>query len=190
MRKSDAKGVFVQVAQKDKKATVTLDAVNLKGSYLNEADTDITIIEPQGGETHLKMTQTAPGRYLGEFDASKTGTYHIQMLQKVNGAMTTQQSRALVVNYDDELRLRPTDEKLLQAVAEVSGGAYRPDPTRLFDASDRTATRPIPLWPYLVIAAALIFLIDVALRRIDFALLFGKYRPATVGRFEKVVLSR
>ncbi len=177
MRKSDAKGIFVQVAHKDKKATVTLDAVNLKGTYLNEADSDLTIIEPSGGETKLKMTQTAPGRYLGEFAAAKPGTYHIQMLQKANSAMATQQSRALVVNYDDELRLRPTDEKLLQAIAEVSGGTYRPDPAQIFASSERTAARPIPLWPYLVVAAALIFLIDVALRRIDFTLMFGKYRP-------------
>jgi hypothetical protein len=143
MRKSDAKGIFVQVAQKDKKATVTLDAVNMKGTYLNEADTDLTIIEPGGGETKLKMTQTAPGRYIGEFDAGKPGTYHIQMMQKVNGALTTQQSRALVVNYDDELRLRPTDEKLLASIAEVSGGAYRPSPEQIFASSERTATRPI-----------------------------------------------
>jgi Ca-activated chloride channel homolog len=175
MRKSDAKGVFVEVAQKDKKATVTLDAVNLKGTYLNDADADMTVIEPAGGETKLKMLQVAPGRYVGEFAAGKPGTYHIQMLQKVNGATITQQSRALVVNYEDEMRLRPTDEKLLRGIAEVSGGIYGPGADQIFAESARTAVRPVPLWPYLVLAAALIFLVDVALRRIDFTLLVGRH---------------
>ena len=37
MRKSEAKGVFVQTVQKDGKATVTLDAVQTDGRFLNEA---------------------------------------------------------------------------------------------------------------------------------------------------------
>src|SRR5438105_1889842 len=39
MRKSDAKGVFVQMTQKDRKATVTLDSVKVDGKFLNDATT-------------------------------------------------------------------------------------------------------------------------------------------------------
>ena len=92
--------------------------------------------------------------------------------------MTNQQSRGLVVNYDDELRIRPTNEKLLESrgpgvrrdVQARPGGGVRA----------RTSGRrrgPMPLWPYLVMAAALIFLADVALRRIDFDLLLGRQKP-------------
>ncbi len=35
----------------------------------------------------------------------------------------------------------------------------------------------IPLWPYLLIAAMLVFLADVALRRIDFDLVLGRQKP-------------
>ena len=89
------------------------------------------------------------------------------------------------MNYDDELRLRPTDEKLLEAVARVSGGTYRPAPEAVFAPDERTASQPVPLWPYLVIAAALLFLADVALRRIDFDLLLGRSKPPL-----KMVLAR
>jgi uncharacterized membrane protein len=177
MRKSDAKGVFVQVDRKDGQATVTLDAVRPDGRYLNEATTELTVIEPQGGERKLAMTQTAPGRYVGNFPADKSGTYHVQMTQQAKGVPATQQSRGLVVNYDDELRIRPTDEKLLEAVAQASGGSFRPEPEAVFAPDGRTASQPLPLWPYLVMAAALIFVADVALRRIDFDLLFGRVRP-------------
>ncbi|OWK36953.1 hypothetical protein FRUB_07875 [Fimbriiglobus ruber] len=177
MRKSDAKGVFVQVDQKDGKAKVTLDAVKTDGKFLNEAATEMTVVEPQGGQQKLAMTQTAPGRYVGEFPADKSGTYHVQMTQTAKGQAATQQSRGLVVNYDEELRIRPPDEKLLEGVAQASGGTFRPDPAAVFAPDARTASRPLPLWPYLLIAAALIFLADVALRRIDFDLMLGRSKP-------------
>jgi len=177
MRKSDAKGVFVQVDRKNGTATVTLDAVRNDGKYLNEATADLTVIEPGGGERKVTMTQTAPGRYAGEFPAEGAGTYHVQLTQQSKGQQAVQQSRGLVVNYDDELRIKPTDAALLEAVAKSSGGAYKPDPAAVFAPDDRTASRPVPLWPYLVIAAAVLFLADVALRRIDFDLIFGRSRP-------------
>jgi hypothetical protein len=177
MRKSDAKGVFVQVARKDGKATVTLDAVRPDGKYLNDAPAELTVIEPGGGEHKVAMTQSAPGRYVGEFPADKSGAYHVQMTQTPKGQPATQQTRGLVVNYDDELRIKPTDEKLLEDLARVSGGMFKPTPEQLFAPDERTAAQALPLWPYLLIAAALVFVADVALRRIDFDLLLGRNRP-------------
>jgi Mg-chelatase subunit ChlD len=177
MRKSDAKGVFVQVDQKDGVAKVTLDAVKTDGKYLNEAAAELTVIEPRGGEKKMAMTQTAPGRYVGEFPIDKTGTYHLSLTQQTKGQQPLQQSRGLVVNYDDELRIRPTDEAWLESVARASGGTFRPEPESVFAADERSASRPVPLWPYLLMVAAVIFLADVALRRIDFDLLLGRNKP-------------
>jgi Ca-activated chloride channel family protein len=177
MRKSDAKGIFVQVDQKDRAAKVTLDAIRTDGKYLNEATAELTVIEPLGGERKVTMTQTAPGRYIGEFPTDKIGTYHVSMTQQVKGQQPTQQSRGLVVNYDDELRIRPTDEKWLESIAHASGGTFRPDPESVFALDARSASQPIPLWPYLLMIAAVIFLADVALRRIDFDLLLGRGKP-------------
>jgi Ca-activated chloride channel family protein len=177
MRKSDAKGVFVQVAQKDGVAKVTLDAVQINGKFLNDATTGLTVIEPGGGEKKLTLTQTAPGRYVGEFPAAKAGTYHMSMTQQLKGQQPTQQSRGLVVNYDDELRIRPTDEAWLESIARASGGQFKPAPEEVFAPDERSASRPVPLWPYLLMLAAMIFLADVALRRIDFDLMLGRDKP-------------
>ncbi|HTU91677.1 MAG TPA: VWA domain-containing protein [Gemmataceae bacterium] len=174
MRKSEAKGVVVQVEQKERKATVTLDAVTAAGKYLNQVDTELTVIDPQLGDRKLAMAQTAPGRYVAEFDTPQSGAYHLEMSQKLKGQTLSQQSRGLVVGYDDEFRLRPTNEELLQAIARVSSGTYNPEPEAVFADLGRTAPRATPLWPYLVVAAALLFLADVALRRIDFALLLER----------------
>ena len=172
MRKSDAKGVVVQVTQQDRKATVTLDAIDPSGRFLNQAETELTLIDPQLGLTKLPVRQTAPGRYVSNFETLRTGAYHLDLSQKHGGKLLYHQARGLHVGYPDELRLRPTNEALLQELARVSGGQFNPAAKELFPKSDRTAMRPTPLWPYLITIAALLFLLDVALRRIDFSL-FG-----------------
>ena len=171
MRKSESKGVVVQVDQKDRSASVTLDAIDPSGRFLNDAETMMTVIDDQNGKRTLEMAQTAPGRYQASFPTPITGAYHTEFSQKVGGQVVYQQSRGLAVGYPEELRLRPTNTDLLKSVARVSGGVFDPPAESVFAPNDKVALRATPLWPYLLAAAALVFVLDVALRRIDFTLL-------------------
>ena len=169
MRKADAKGAIVQVDAKAGRATVTLDAVDPAGKYVNQAETELTVIDPRLGSQKLALNQTAPGRYVAEFDTPYPGAYHLEIAQTHGGKPLYRQSRGLMVGYPDELRLKPTNVELLRAIAQGTGGTYDPEPDTVFQSSGRTAQRPVPLWAYLIAAAALLFLADVALRRIDFS---------------------
>jgi uncharacterized membrane protein len=171
MRKSEAKGVVVQVDQKDRNAVVSLDAIDPSGRFLNNAETELTVVDDQTNKQKLEVAQTAPGRYQAEFPTPRAGSYHLEFSQKYQGKVLYQQSRGLAVGYPDELRLRPTNQDLLHSLARVSGGKYDPTPEAVFATDDQTALRATPLWPYLLVAAALVFVADVALRRIDFTLL-------------------
>ncbi len=174
MRKSESKGVVVGVDQKDRAASVTLDAIDPSGRFLNDAETRMTVIDEQNGRRTLEMDQTAPGRYQASFPTPLTGAYHTEFSQKVGGQVVYQQSRGLAVGYPEELRLRPTNTDLLRSVARVSGGTYDPPAESVFAPTEKSAIRTTPLWPYLLAAAALVFVLDVALRRIDFTLLGGR----------------
>ena len=171
MRKSETKGVIVQVDQKDRSASVTLDAIDPSGRFLNDADTAMTVIDDQNGKRTLEMVQTAPGRYQASFPTPLTGAYHTEFSQKVGGQVVYQQSRGLAVGYPEELRLRPTNTDLLKSVARVSRGVFDPPAELIFAPNDKLALRATPLWPYLLAAAAMVFVLDVALRRIDFTLI-------------------
>ena len=187
MRKNDVKGVIVEVKQERRRATVTLDAIDPSGKFLNQAETEVTVIDPQLGQRKLEMKQTAPGRYVAEFDTPASGAYHLSLTQKTaGGTLLHQQTRGLIVGYPDELRLRPTNEELLKSLAAATGGRFDPRPEDLFieptsapaspslgtanTNARRTVPRSTPLWPYLVSTAILLFVLDVALRRIDFSL--------------------
>lgn len=180
MRKNDTKGVTVEVAQRSRRATITLDAVDPTGRFLNGAESEITIIDPRLGERKLPLTQTAPGRYVAEFDTPHSGAYHLNLSQRAatGGPVLHQQTRGLTVGYSDELRLRPTNTELLQQIATATGGRFDPKPSEaLLDSpnrsvSPRLAQQTRPLWPELVMLALMLFVFDVALRRIDFSVWF------------------
>ena len=186
MRKNDVKGVIVDVKQERRRATVSLDAIDPAGKFLNRADTEVTVIDPQLGQQKLEMKQTSPGRYVAEFETPLSGAYHLNMTQKTaGGTLLHQQTRGLIVGYPDELRLYPTNNELLTMLATTTGGRFNPPPEELFqtdptssdlqspgqqESKPRTVRRTTPLWPFLIATACLLFLLDVALRRIDFSL--------------------
>ncbi len=139
MRKNDAKGVTVEVAQRARRATVTLDAVDPSGRFLNGAESEVTIIDPRLGERKLPLVQTAPGRYVAEFDTPNSGSYHLNLSQRAanGGPIIHQQTRGLTVGYSDELRLRPTNTELLRQIATATGGRFDPPPSEaLLDAAE------------------------------------------------------
>ena len=174
MRKSDTKGFIVDVKRKGASAHIQLDSVDPTGRYLNKADTELTLIDPQLTNSKISMTQTAPGRYEADIEVPDDGAYHLQMSQKYQSQLLYQQSRGLVVGYSDELRLRPPNDELLKSIATSSGGIFDVKPEDVFKNETEKAMRATPLWPWLVMMAAVLFLLDVALRRIDFSLIFGK----------------
>jgi len=179
MRKSDARGIIVDTKRHGATADLTVDAVNELGQFLNGAEVELTVIDPQLRRAQSVLRQSAPGRYVSTIPTAKQGAHHLEIALKQNGQVLYRQSRGLMVGYSDELRIRPTNEQLLQAVASASGGAYAPEPGKIF-AAEGSASRPTPLWSFLASAALVLFILDVALRRIDFSL-HWPFRSAAVG---------
>lgn len=174
MRKSDTRGIQVAANQASGQTQVAVDAVNELGQFLNDAKVEMTVIQPGLKQDKHALVQTAPGRYENQVETKRPGAYHMEITVSQNDKVVYRQSRGLMVGYSDELRIKPSDEQLLQTVAESSGGLFNPTVQQIFDPGDETTSRPTPLWPHLLTAAAILFLIDVALRRIDFSLHFGK----------------
>ncbi|MEZ6130015.1 MAG: VWA domain-containing protein [Planctomycetaceae bacterium] len=178
MRKSDTRGIQVQTARTGELATVSVDAADDIGRFLNGAEVELTVIDPRLQRHTSTMKQSAPGRYAQDVSLPQSGSYHMEIAVKQNGQVVYRQSRGMMKGYSDELRIRPTNEDLLREVASVSGGRYSPSAADLFKPTQVQATRPTPLWPWLLTIAVFLLLIDVALRRIDFTL----YLPPFPGR--------
>jgi Ca-activated chloride channel family protein len=174
MRKQDAKGMMVDIQRTDREATITIDAIDPAGRFLNQAATELTVIDSGLGRKQIKLEQTAPGRYTGRFETTAQGAYHLELTQSVEGTVVAQQSRGIAVGYPAELRLRPSSGESLANLARMTGGEANVSPGQVFADHGETARRPRPLWPQLLTAAILLFLFDVAFRRVDLTTLWSR----------------
>jgi hypothetical protein len=148
---------------------IAVDAVSDIGQYLNDAKVEVTLIDPSLKQVKRTLQQSAPGRYDDTFGMRQQGAYHMEISVTQNDQVLYRQSRGTMLGYSDELRIRPTNDNLLQQIASVSGGKFSPTPKEVFQPDGRFATRPLPLWPFLLTAAAMLLVLDVMLRRIDFS---------------------
>jgi hypothetical protein len=72
--------------------------------------------------------------------------------------------------YPDEYRSLPPDVPLLQALSQQTGGKVAPSAAEALEAGNDRGQAQRPLWPWFALAALLLYLIDIALRRglVDF----------------------
>jgi Mg-chelatase subunit ChlD len=148
--------------------TITADLVDDKGGFVNGVRLTANVTAPGASPTLLMLEQTAPGRYQAPFVADAPGEYTVRVATESTAGGNWQQDRVMYVDYPDELRLEPTNDKLLRNVAAASGGIYNPDPTAVFAPDGRTAERVRSFASWLLLAAVLLFVGDVALRRLRF----------------------
>lgn len=174
LKKSDDRGLTFDIEHHGDVAQVVVDATDTNGLFLNEATTTLTVVGPSLEAQTLLIPQTAPGRYSRELPMASAGAWNLQVTQTVNNEIVHQQSRGFVVGYPEELRIRDTNEGFLRTIAKRTGGAYQPTPQSVFDPLPAdSASRTLPLWPWLLGAAVLLFVVDVALRRLDLSSIFG-----------------
>jgi Mg-chelatase subunit ChlD len=157
----------------DGRALVTVDAIDTSDRFVNELDTELQVIDPATNKTThtLPMAQTAAGRYTADFAIQRYGSYLLKAVHKREGRTVAESLGSVALSYPLEyLRTTPSPEPLEHA-AKVSGGLARPEPARMWDASGDAPVRyPQELWPYVLIAVAGLFLLDLYAKRVR---LFG-----------------
>lgn len=177
MRPPTPSNVSMRTSIDGDRAIVELDAVDPDGGFLNFLRTSGAVIAPNGERRELVLQQIRPGRYRGEFVADDAGAYLVNVAFASGGSSGEGRSMegtiqaAVAVPYSREFRAVRDNRALLRAVAERSGGRVMSmtDP-RIVDYFDRGAL-DVPrsarhIWDLLAIIAAVVFLFDVAVRRI------------------------
>ncbi len=167
MRKDDNRGVFVEVERSGNQTRVVMDAGDDNGRFIDEAETRLTVIDPRLKNEKIAMRQTAPGRYEASVETLRRGAYHFDIATNRMDGTSQRSSRGIAVGYPDELRLLPRGDELLRQIASVSGGRYDAPASSITENDDRTARDPVPIWPWLLMAGLVLFIADVAFRRVE-----------------------
>jgi hypothetical protein len=154
--------VSMAISQQGDKATVKLtDAKNEE-----ELDTNIVVVSPSGESKEEKLYPTAPGEYTSTIDIKESGVYMINGKQLKNGETVNAVNAGYAVQYSPEYRLTDNSSNIDKLVASM-GGKLITSPKEVFlnDALSRKGQKD--LTPFLLALALLLFMFDVAIRRIN-----------------------
>ena len=148
--------------------TLTADSLEPDGSFGDGLDTRATVVTPAATATEIRLPQVAPGRYQRTFEVPQTGVYHVLVHQGEASGDVLEEVLGSVVDGNAEERSVGTNEPLLTTLAAQTGGRKLVAPEDVFvrDSSfNGHAWQPI--WPWLLVAALLLFPVDVAMRRLQ-----------------------
>ena len=171
MRQSPQQSSALEIESHPEGIRITLDSMDEWDRYLNEATGTVTVVRSDMPSEERTLYQTAPGLYEAEIPLKDTGqsVYHLQTELKLGGRVLENQSRSIMTRYSDELRIRPTNEVLLRQLAELTGGKYDITAEEIADywQPERSTHKTLPLWSWLLTIAAILFVFDVLLRRVE-----------------------
>ena len=168
MRKATLSNFQAEIKKEKGVAHLAIDALDDAGDFLNQLESDVSLISPDLKKKQLAVTQTAPGRYELDFPTQDVGPYFLNVMQKQGGEVVNTQVTGTVVSYPQEYLVHNADEALLTQLAVVSGGKFNPSAEDAFRPPEEQVALRIHLWRPFLITALFLLLVDIALRRVDF----------------------
>jgi hypothetical protein len=114
----------------------------------------------------FRLAQVGAGRYQARVELARPGAYLIRLGVSEAGRALGQETLGLVVPYSPEYHEVGTDPALLNQLARLTGGGQLPEPAAAFLHNLPAADRAREFWAPLLLIAALLFPLDVALRRV------------------------
>ncbi len=157
----------VQITQEGATARVTVDAVSDDKSYQNFLTTRATVVNPGQAQDQVALPQVAPGRYEARIPIGGEGAYFLNIVQTdASGTLQAGRPAGFVIPYSAEYRDLRANPELLSQIARESGGAVLTDARGVFALDRLVSGQPRELWPWLLTLASLLFVFDVAARRL------------------------
>lgn len=140
--------------------------VDVTGPETSGANVSVGVVRPDLRSSSQDLVAVAPGHWQGRIGGASVGTYLLHAAMKKNGQVLAQADRAVSVPYSPEYLKLGIDDGLLRQIAREGAGVVLTKPNLAW------GQRPLPVpissdffWP-LVLLAALLWPLDVAVRRI------------------------
>lgn len=151
---------------------IRLDARDKNASAINFMSIEGALVSPSFESQQLQLTQIGPGQYEADFDARDAGSYVVSLAYQAgvgDNATSGSLQTGVSVAFSPEYRELKTNEWLLNELAQRTGGRLLNwgDPAAAFDLKGlRSTERRSSIWESLIRYVLLLFLIDVAVRRV------------------------
>ncbi len=125
------------------------------------------IIRPDGSTQVMALYATAPGQYEGDIPTSMPGPYLVKLSAGTKVQSVLLGETFVVVPYSPEFATAGSDPQFMERLAAAGGGQVITDPASAFARNLPPAPGRLPLDQALLLAALLLWPMDIAMRRLS-----------------------
>lgn len=127
----------------------------------------VTLVDAQGNEEVLQLLPAGGGMYTSHLDQVGQGVYLLSATRTRDGAVVSQAVGGFAVPYPPEFQIwRYSGRALLESLAANSGGRVLSEPQEVFAAPTPPPRKMTDITWWLVLAAIVIWPVDIAMRRL------------------------
>jgi len=161
-----AEGLTMETSVHDNSAVISVQAYNPDGSPRNFLSGAVSLVDPSQDQKELQLKQIGAGKYEARTNVSVPGVYLARVGVNDRDQSLGQSTLGFVVPYSPEYKSRGIDRAFLSRLASITGGNELAQSADAFiqDLPSIPSTREI--WLALLIFAALLFPLDVGIRRL------------------------
>ncbi|MEO5953945.1 MAG: glutamine amidotransferase, partial [Chloroflexia bacterium] len=154
---------------------VSIQSVDAQGKPRNGLHTSVTITDTQGIASTIQLAQESPGVYVGTASGLTQGVYQTEIQQRSAGYddLVAREVSGVVVPYSSEYAVIDNQAQVasefMADMAQLGGGQVLALDNSAAVWNHALPAQPmrVPLWPWLLLAAILLFPLDVAVRRLS-----------------------
>jgi Mg-chelatase subunit ChlD len=151
-----------------RQVTLRLDSLRIAGTFADGLETRATVITPTQHALQVTLTPAAPGRYERRITVDRPGLYRLLLTQAREPGQLREELFGFVVDDSLEQRALGTNTPLLRTLAARTGGRTPREPVDVFsrDPSGAQETRWLAIWQWAVAGFVVLFVLDIAVRRL------------------------
>ncbi|MGI9334102.1 MAG: VWA domain-containing protein [Gammaproteobacteria bacterium] len=170
MRRGGTERLLPEFHWQGRHGEIVVDALDRDDRFINGLEMQATITDPRRGNAQVALEQVAPGRYRGEFEVNSAGRYYFNLSGTAHGVRVGPKTFGLAVPYSAEFLDLGVDRALLEDLAAETGGRMLPlagaSLSAIMATNPHAAGPRWRIWWPLALAALLLLLLEVAVRKL------------------------
>ncbi len=142
------------------------DVVYQTQDYGGDTEILVTVIDPEGESSEVRLHAAAPGRYEAEISTPQTGLYHFNIRRTEGGEIQSYMTTAAAVQFSDEYKFDVSPASYLRFAERY--GRVITEKDSVWERISTGAGESYSLTVWLLGLAVGLFLLDVAMRRFQY----------------------
>lgn len=171
VQKADPQSVYrEQIRRLNDHTRFKVDVIDDTGRLVNHANLKLSLVLPSKQKLLIPLQQTAPGHYECGFETDQTGEYLMTLFEDTKAPTLPTRTFFMGIPYSDEYRTKGVNHKMLDKIAKISNGRVLDldgDVSSVFRHKKEGPQTGRGMWPWFVIAFAIVFVLDVGMRKLQ-----------------------